>query len=87
MDFCPCIEIQQDLYKDKLQYKTLDKSIRTKATKVYCGRCDLIFETREKFENHLGTHYSKVVCEVCPIDTAIAKFLNLFRRKSHGNLE
>jgi hypothetical protein len=65
----------------------LDKSIKNKVTKVYCGKCDLVFETRDKFENHLESHYSNVACEACPVDTVIAKFVNLFRRKSHDNLE
>ncbi|HUU47466.1 MAG TPA: hypothetical protein VMW55_01655 [Nitrosopumilaceae archaeon] len=65
----------------------MDKLIKNKVIKVYCGKCDLVFETREKFENHLRSHYSSVVCEVCPVDTVIAKFVNLFRRKPHNNLE
>jgi len=65
----------------------LDKSIKNKVTKVYCSKCDLIFENRAKFEKHLDAHYSNVVCEACPVDTAIAKFMNLFRRKSPNNLE
>ena len=65
----------------------LEKSTKNNVTKVYCSKCDLIFETREKFENHFDSHYSNVVCEVCPVDTVIAKFVNLFRRKSHNNLE
>ena len=65
----------------------MEKSKKHNVTKVYCSQCDLIFESREKFERHLDTHYSNVTCEECPIDTAIAKFMNLFRRKSHNNLE
>ena len=56
-------------------------------SKVYCEKCDLVFESRQKFEKHLDSHSSTVVCEICPIDVAIAKFLNLFKRKSSQNLE
>ena len=63
------------------------KSPKNNLTKVYCEKCDLILESREKFEKHLDSHTAGIACEVCPIDTAIAKFLNLFRRKSSHNLE
>ncbi|MFB5605084.1 MAG: hypothetical protein ACE5Q5_07290 [Nitrosarchaeum sp.] len=62
------------------------KYSKNNITKVYCTRCDLIFDSRKAFEKHLFSH-SNVVCEVCPIDIAISKFLNLFRKKSPDNLE
>ncbi len=65
----------------------MDKSRKQNVTKVYCSKCDLIFKSREKFERHFDAHSSNVICEECPVDTAIAKFVNLFRRKSHNNLE
>jgi hypothetical protein len=65
----------------------VDENLKKNVTKVYCEKCDLVFESREKFENHFDSHSSKVVCEVCPIDTAIEKFINLFRRNSSRNLE
>jgi RNase P subunit RPR2 len=63
------------------------KSSKNNLTKVYCEKCDLVLESREKFEIHLDSHSGKIACEVCPIDTAIAKFVNLFKRKSSHNLE
>jgi len=65
----------------------VNKPSKNNVSKVYCVTCDLIFETREKFEKHLESHSSKVVCEVCPIDTVIAKFVNIFKRNSSRNLE
>ncbi len=65
----------------------MNKPSKNNVSKVYCVTCDLIFESREKFEKHLDSHSSKVVCEVCPIDTVIAKFLNMFKRNSSRNLE
>ena len=56
-------------------------------TKVYCSKCDLVFESREKFEKHMDSHSSGIECESCPIDTAISKFMGIFRRKPHRNLE
>lgn len=55
--------------------------------KVYCVKCDLIFESREKFEKHFDSHSANIACEVCPIDTALSKFANLFKRKSSNDLE
>ena len=65
----------------------MDENLKKNVTKVYCEKCDLVFESREKFENHFDRHSSSVACEVCPIDTAIEKFVNLFRRNSSRNLE
>jgi RNase P subunit RPR2 len=65
----------------------MSDSFRKNITKVYCEKCDLVLESREKFEKHLDSHSSSVSCEVCPIDTAIEKFTNLFKRKSADNLE
>ncbi len=57
----------------------MDKDI----VKVYCEKCDLIFESRTKFEKHFDSHAAAVAYEACPIDTVIAKFVRLFRRSSH----
>ena len=65
----------------------MNKNLKKNVTKVYCEKCDLVFESREKFENHFDSHSSSIACEVCPIDTAIEKFVNLFRRNSSRNLE
>ena len=65
----------------------MNKPSKNNVSKVYCVTCDLIFESREKFEKHLESHSSKVVCDVCPIDTVIAKFVNIFKRNSSRNLE
>ena len=50
-------------------------------TKIYCEKCDLILESRKKFNQHLITHSSTIPCDVCPIDTIIDKFVNIFRKK------
>lgn len=63
------------------------KIVKNNVAKVYCEKCNLVFNSREKFEKHLDNHSSNIACEVCPIDTAIAKFTNLFKRKSSRNLE
>ena len=65
----------------------MKRSLKNNVNKVYCEKCDLIFESRKRFEKHLDGHSSNTVCETCPIDTAIAKFVNLFKRKSSRNLE
>ncbi len=55
--------------------------------KIYCEKCDLILNSREKFLKHLETHSSTIPCDVCPIDTVIDKFVNLFKKKPSHNLE
>ena len=56
-------------------------------TKIYCEKCDLILNSREKFLKHLETHSSTIPCDVCPIDIVIDKFVNLFKKKPSHNLE
>lgn len=65
----------------------MEKPSKNNVTKVYCDKCDIILESREKFEKHLDTHSSNVACEACPIDAVISKFVNLFKRKFSHNLE
>ena len=55
--------------------------------KIYCEKCDLVLNSREKFLKHLQTHSSTIPCDVCPIDVAIDKFVNLFKKKSSHSLE
>jgi len=65
----------------------MEKTRKQNVAKVYCSKCDLIFESRERFEKHLQRHSSNFEEEICPVDTVIGKFVNLFRRKSENNLE
>jgi hypothetical protein len=55
--------------------------------KIYCEKCDLVLNSREKFLKHIQTHSSTIPCDVCPIDVAIDKFVNLFKKKSSHSLE
>jgi hypothetical protein len=63
------------------------KLFNSNNSKIYCERCDLILESREKFNKHLSTHSSTIPCDVCPIDIIIDKFVNVFRKKPSRNLE
>ncbi len=81
------LNFQQDLYKQKPTRMIVKKPSKNNVTKVYCEKCDLIFESREKFEKHFDRHSSNVTCEVCPIDIVISKFVNMFKRQSSRNLE
>ena len=65
----------------------MKKPIKNNVTKVYCEKCDLVFDSREEFEGHLDRHSPNASCEVCPIDVALSKLANLFRRKFSNNLE
>jgi hypothetical protein len=55
--------------------------------KVYCEKCDLILDSRQKYLKHLDSHSSTIPCDVCPIDTVVEKLINFFTRKSSQNLE
>ncbi|MDH3736894.1 MAG: hypothetical protein OEQ94_07730 [Nitrosopumilus sp.] len=64
----------------------MEKPSKNNVIKVYCEQCDLVFDSREKFEKHFDRH-SLNTCETCPIDTAIEKFVSLFKGKHSRNLE
>ncbi len=49
------------------------------APKVYCERCNIVFNSRSEFERHFGDH-SGTACESCPIDTVLARLVRLFKR-------
>ena len=63
------------------------KSSKNNVSKVYCEKCDLIFESHKSFEKHFDSHSSKFVCETCPIDIITTKIVNLFKLNSSRNLE
>ncbi|PIW31643.1 MAG: hypothetical protein COW27_06185 [Nitrosopumilales archaeon CG15_BIG_FIL_POST_REV_8_21_14_020_37_12] len=65
----------------------MERSPKNKITKVYCSKCDSIFESRKKFEKHLDLHTRGIVCEICPIDTMFFKITNFFKRSFSRNLE
>ena len=49
--------------------------------KIYCEKCDLVFDSKQKFDHHLEKHSSGVSCESCPIDMVVQKLTDLFKRK------
>ncbi|MGB1523632.1 MAG: hypothetical protein ACPG8B_03140 [Nitrosopumilus sp.] len=65
----------------------MKKFSNSNTAKVYCEKCDLVLNSREKYLKHLETHSSTIPCDVCPIDTVIEKFVNLLKRKSSQNLK
>lgn len=54
---------------------------RSGSAKVYCERCDAVFPSRAEYERHLDRHSGGAAagCEECPLDTAVSRFLGLFR--------
>ena len=58
----------------------MDKSNDQDISKIYCEKCDAIFDSRKKYEKHLDQH-SGISCESCPLDIAVDKLTRLFRRK------
>lgn len=57
----------------------MDELTKKTASKIYCDKCDTVFDSKKKFEEH--QHNSQVSSESCPLDSAVQKFANLFRRK------
>ena len=58
----------------------MKKYSNSDSVKVYCEKCDLILNSREKFLKHLETHSLTIPCDICPIDTIIEKFTNFVKR-------
>jgi phage terminase small subunit len=65
----------------------VEKNTDSNNLKVYCEKCDLILNSRQKYLKHLDSHSSTIPCDVCPIDTVVEKLINFFTRKSSQNLE
>ena len=49
-------------------------------SKIYCEKCNTVFISKKKYEEHYSKHDSNVYCESCPIDVAVSKIVNLFKR-------
>lgn len=60
----------------------MDKSYaKENVSKIYCEKCDKVFSSKEKYENHFSSHSSNVSCESCPIDIILGKIIGFFKRK------
>ena len=64
--------------RSKLQKLDMSDSERKNVNKIYCEKCNDVFESREKFDKHFKKHSS--VSESCPLDVAVDKIAKLFRR-------
>ncbi len=59
----------------------MDKSsTRENVSKIYCEKCDKIFNSRENYDAHYSEHSSGVSCESCPLDSVLGKIIGLFKR-------
>ena len=61
-------------------YRRGDDGQAGDASKVYCEDCDAVFDSRERYETHLGQHGAGGHCESCPLDVAFEKLRRLFRK-------
>ena len=50
-------------------------------SKIYCEKCDTVFNSKKKYEEHSSKHSSNVSCDSCPLDIAVEKIVNLFKRR------
>ncbi len=59
----------------------MDKSSgKENVSKIYCEKCNEVFSSRSKYDDHYSGHSSGVSCESCPIDTVLGKIIGLFKR-------
>ena len=59
----------------------MDKSsTRENVSKIYCEKCDKLFNSREKYDSHYSKHSSGISCESCPLDVVLGKIIGLFKR-------
>lgn len=56
-------------------------SEKINVSKIYCEKCDSVFDSRKRYEEHYSKHSSGVYCESCPIDVVVQKIVNLFKRQ------
>ena len=57
----------------------MDDNTKRSHEKVYCDKCDKVFDSKAEYERHNDRHVG--ICETCPIDTAISKLVGLFKRR------
>jgi len=61
----------------------MDKtSTRENVSKIYCEKCDELFDSRDKYEKHSSNHSSDVSCQSCPIDIILEKIIGFFTGKN-----
>jgi hypothetical protein len=53
---------------------------KEKMSKIYCEKCDEIFNSKQQYDKHYSKHSSGVSCESCPLDTVLGKIIGLFKR-------
>ncbi len=59
----------------------MDKSSsKENVSKIYCEKCDEVFNSKQKYEDHLSKHSSGISCESCPIDSVLGKIIGLFKK-------
>ena len=58
----------------------MDEFTKKTASKIYCEKCDTVFDSKKKFEEHQHNDL-QASGESCPLDSVVQKFANLFRRK------
>ncbi len=60
----------------------MDKTYpRENISKIYCEKCDKLFNSREKYDSHYSKHSSGISCESCPLDVVLGKIIGFFKRK------
>lgn len=57
-----------------------NSSNKENISKIYCEKCDEIFTSKQKFNEHNSKHSSGLSCEACPIDTVLGKIIGLFKK-------
>ena len=56
-----------------------DSTESSRRQKIYCEKCDKVFDSKAEYERHADRHAGGG--ESCPIDAAVSKFLGMFRRR------
>ena len=55
-------------------------SNRENVSKIYCEKCDEVFDSKQKYDKHSSRHSTGVYCEPCPIDTVLGKIIEFFKK-------
>ena len=55
---------------------------KANVSKIYCEKCDELFDSKEKYEKHSSNHSSDLSCQSCPIDMILEKIIGFFKRKN-----
>ena len=55
-------------------------SNKASVSKIYCEKCNEVFNSKQQYDKHSSSHSSGVSSQSCPLDTVLGKIVGLFKK-------